>query len=137
MQPAATLPFYQVEDVLDRKLINNKVYYLVKWRDYPVEDATWEQARTLPYIKPLIRQYHIRNKDHRNEASTYLNQSVNLPRKNKPDLGSVKIKTTSTRSREDVLNSQKNIDSEQDMLIPRRRRPSGCQTRSKASLKDT
>ena len=41
MQPAATLPFYQVEDVLDRKLINNKVYYLVKWRDYPAEDATW------------------------------------------------------------------------------------------------
>jgi hypothetical protein len=37
MQHDAAIPFYEVEDVLDRRLINNKVYYLVKWKGYPIE----------------------------------------------------------------------------------------------------
>jgi hypothetical protein len=52
------LAFYEVDAVLDRRLFNNKVYYLVKWKDFPEEEATWEHSRRLPYIRPLIRKFN-------------------------------------------------------------------------------
>lgn len=33
---------YEVEDILGHKIVNNKTYYHVKWKGYPIEEATWE-----------------------------------------------------------------------------------------------
>jgi len=33
---------YEFEKILERKVEKNRVYYLVKWRNYPKKDATWE-----------------------------------------------------------------------------------------------
>lgn len=58
----ADLPYYPVEDVLDRKLDDGKVYYLVKWKGFSQEQATWQRANNLKYIKPLIKRYNERQK---------------------------------------------------------------------------
>lgn len=38
---------FEVERVLASKQIENKTVFLVKWRGYPVEQATWEDAQNL------------------------------------------------------------------------------------------
>lgn len=43
--------FYNVEEILDKKLINNVLKYKVKWEGFPLESCTWEpysNLRTAP-----------------------------------------------------------------------------------------
>ena len=38
---------WYVERIVNKKVVKNKVYYLVKWCDYPSFENTWEPATTL------------------------------------------------------------------------------------------
>jgi hypothetical protein len=38
---------YKVEHVLDKKIINNKSYYLIKWLGYEEQESTWQPAKDL------------------------------------------------------------------------------------------
>lgn len=38
---------YEVEAIVDQRMIDNQVEYLVKWRGYTVKDQTWEPAEHL------------------------------------------------------------------------------------------
>jgi hypothetical protein len=70
------LPYYEVDAVLDRRVFSNKVYYLVKWRGFPEEQATWEHSRLLPYIRPLIRQFNANAKQSRGLGITTRSVSI-------------------------------------------------------------
>lgn len=50
--------YYEVEDVIGKNRQNGKIYYLIKWRGFPKEDATWEDISHLKYIKPLIKRFN-------------------------------------------------------------------------------
>jgi hypothetical protein len=49
-----------VEKILDKKKLNNKVYYLVKWKGYNIKDATWESYKELVKdgLKKMINDYN-------------------------------------------------------------------------------
>jgi hypothetical protein len=50
---------YEVEDILDSRLYRGKVQYLIKWKDYPTEDNTWEPASMiLEDIPKLVKKFH-------------------------------------------------------------------------------
>lgn len=38
---------YEVEKVLDKKVVGGKVHYLLKWKNYPESDSTWEAQEGL------------------------------------------------------------------------------------------
>ena len=40
-------PEYQVEAILDSKIMRNKLYYLVDWLGYTTNDQTWEPAENV------------------------------------------------------------------------------------------
>ena len=40
---------YNVEHVLDKKIMNNKSYYLIKWHGYEEQDSTWQPANDLTH----------------------------------------------------------------------------------------
>lgn len=49
---------YTVEKILDRKKVGNKIKYLVKWKGFSKNDATWEDAKKLKEDIPhMIAEY--------------------------------------------------------------------------------
>lgn len=47
---------YFVEEILDKCLINGKIQYFLKWKDYSEEHNTWEPIENL-HCKDLIKQF--------------------------------------------------------------------------------
>ncbi|KAL1960957.1 hypothetical protein VTO42DRAFT_4845 [Malbranchea cinnamomea] len=59
---------YKVERILDRRRINRKIHYLVKWKGYPTSENTWETIEHLQNAREMVQQYHHRQpKDHQSK----------------------------------------------------------------------
>src|SRR5690606_34362405 len=57
-------PEYEVEKILDSMLDDDgKIKYLVKWKNFPHDDNTWEPLRNLKNCQQLVAQFHRRNPD--------------------------------------------------------------------------
>jgi hypothetical protein len=54
---------YEVEEILDSRLMRNHVFYLVKWIGYPISENFWEPALNLTNCKDLIASFHSRYPD--------------------------------------------------------------------------
>ena len=51
---------YEVEEILDSKLMRNRLFYLVNWKGSPVSENSWEPASHLLNSSDLIREFHTR-----------------------------------------------------------------------------
>ncbi len=49
--------YYEVEDILDKRVDNNDVLYLVKWKGYKFSECTWESVNNLNGCKRKIRKF--------------------------------------------------------------------------------
>lgn len=49
---------YEVEEILDSKIVRKKLKYLVKWLGYELEDSTWEPLENLANCPELIKKFH-------------------------------------------------------------------------------
>ena len=48
-----------VEAILDKKLVRKKSYYLVKWKGYPLHDATWEPLENLKNTMEKVKEFEL------------------------------------------------------------------------------
>jgi hypothetical protein len=48
---------YEVERVLEHKGNKRKRSYLIKWKNYPISEATWEPKKNLKHAKDLVLAY--------------------------------------------------------------------------------
>jgi hypothetical protein len=48
---------FEVKMILDHQGGKHRWEYLVKWRGYPVSDATWEPKRSLHHAPDVVLQY--------------------------------------------------------------------------------
>ena len=53
IQPINPEAEYEVEEILDHKLIRNKLHFLVHWKGYPQSERTWEPRTNLNCPEPL------------------------------------------------------------------------------------
>ncbi len=53
---------YYVEKILDKKVVDNVNYYLIKWYDYDSKDSTWEPEWGLKNLKGLIEKFENKKK---------------------------------------------------------------------------
>ena len=57
---------YEVEELLDSRISKKKrgrgqLEYLVKWKDYPLEKASWEPKTNLKNAQESITEFHTKN----------------------------------------------------------------------------
>jgi hypothetical protein len=64
---------YEVEKILDKRLVGKRVQYLVKWEGYGVEQATWEPVGNLNNVKKIVKEF---------EMALDMNQGVQCPSTN-------------------------------------------------------
>jgi hypothetical protein len=60
LQPENEPDIYEVEKILDRRLVGKQEQYLVKWQGYEHTDNTWEPVKNLncPELLRTFRQQH-------------------------------------------------------------------------------
>ena len=49
--------FYKVEAIIGRRIKFGKKQYLIKWKDFPIEQATWEPIKNLENIFWEVEKY--------------------------------------------------------------------------------
>ena len=60
---------FEVEKILNKKLIHNEWHYHVKWTGYPSDEATWERLENLANAPDAVEEYE-------NSSSTDAVQNV-------------------------------------------------------------
>lgn len=53
---------YEVEKILDKKKERGKCFYQIKWKDYPLSEATWEPKENLTNAKEAVRIFEMTRK---------------------------------------------------------------------------
>uniref|UniRef100_A0A0M3ITI6 Chromo domain-containing protein n=1 Tax=Ascaris lumbricoides TaxID=6252 RepID=A0A0M3ITI6_ASCLU len=50
---------FEAEQIIDKRVspCGRRIHYLVKWKEYPVSESTWEPPANLVNCKELIREY--------------------------------------------------------------------------------
>jgi hypothetical protein len=61
---------FEVEEVLDSKFMRKRLFYLVKWKGYPVSDNSWEPLDHLPNAKDLVDSFHAKYPNKPSASST-------------------------------------------------------------------
>jgi hypothetical protein len=49
---------FEVQDILDSRLVHRQGQYLVHWQGFPISDSTWEPAIHLEHSQDLIKNFH-------------------------------------------------------------------------------
>merc|ERR1719319_498596 len=62
-------PEFEVESIINKRMDNGEIEYLVKWKGWEHEDNTWEPEENLS-CKDVIAQYNIKQEDLENDAPT-------------------------------------------------------------------
>jgi len=48
---------FEVEEILNKRMIREKKKFLVRWKGYMVEEDTWENRENLENIKELVKEF--------------------------------------------------------------------------------
>lgn len=71
---------YDVEKILNKKVVDGKTYYLLKWQDYPESDSSWE-VDTNVLCSELIEDYENRERQHLKRKIVDKADAIQLKRK--------------------------------------------------------
>jgi hypothetical protein len=55
IDPEFEIPSYNVEKILDIRIISNRPYYLVKWKGFVYTENTWESIENVKNSLRLVR----------------------------------------------------------------------------------
>ena len=48
---------FEVEEILNKRMIREKKKFLVRWKGYMAEENTWENRENLENIKELVKEF--------------------------------------------------------------------------------
>ena len=62
---------FEVEEVLDSKFMRKRLFYLVKWKGYPVSENSWQPAADLKNALELVNSFHSKYPTKPNSQSSH------------------------------------------------------------------
>lgn len=73
--------YFEIERILDKKIINGLIYYKVKWKNYSISESTWEPVSNFKGNMDIVHQfevaYQLSHKDDiNNEQRVHQKQSL-------------------------------------------------------------
>lgn len=110
--------YFEIESLLDKKIINGKVFYKVKWKNYPISDSTWEPLSNfkgnMDIVHQFEKEYTYSHKDNINRAP-HQNQSLitNFTNKRKEE---PKIKKEKERVVEKAKEKKQKVKKEPSLI---------------------
>ena len=104
--------FYNIEKILDRRKVNGKLEYKIKWEGYPMNQSTWEPMKNLETAKELVEEY--------NQTHPLTNQPKTVKTKNKDSFRFIQKKTS--RGKEEKVGKEEN-DEKNKEIIPNEKVP--------------
>src|SRR5271155_2785851 len=73
---------YEVETILDKRIIHKRLQYLIKWKGYPLYNATWEPLENLDNASKKVKEFESMRtsnlKERRMYQTTLLNSTTPL-----------------------------------------------------------
>lgn len=85
---------YKIEKILERRIVNDKYEYKIKWEGFPLEESTWEPIKNLENALTLITEFdkaHPLIIDKKKEETDYtnnkkINEEINNENKNNEEI---------------------------------------------------
>ena len=84
---------WEVENIVNKRIKTNKgkriIEYLVKWKNYPEYENTWEPAINLKHAQQIIKLYeqnNNHNNNHNNHNNKLQKQKQNINTNNKTSI---------------------------------------------------
>ena len=107
--------FYEVEKIIDRRIVKGKKEYLIKWKGYPESQSTWEPISHLKYIQNLV---DIFNEQYNNYKSSSKDNNKDKKAKNSKDKNNKEknIKEKSNKKENEKINKEIIVDPKKDKV---------------------
>ena len=101
--------FYKVEAIIGRRIKFGKKQYLIKWKDFPEEEATWEPIKNLENIYWEVEKY---DRDYPEDKEINISDDENTINKFKSNKSIFK--------KRNKKNNNKNINNESQEFLNRK-----------------
>jgi hypothetical protein len=63
---------FEVLEILDSRIIQRKLEYLVQWQGYNVSERTWEPAANLCRVLEMLQEFHCRCPEMPSSTEVYI-----------------------------------------------------------------
>ena len=103
--------FYKVEAIIGRRIKFGKKQYLIKWKDFPEEQATWEPIKNLENIYWEVEKY---DRDYPEDKEINISDDENTINKFKSNKSIFKKRNIKKK------NNNKNINNESQEFLNRK-----------------
>ena len=103
--------FYKVEAIIGRRIKFGKKQYLIKWKDFPEEQATWEPIKNLENIYWEVEKY---DRDYPEDKEINISDDENTINKFKTNKSIFKKRNKKKK------NNNKNINNESQEFLNRK-----------------
>ena len=97
---------YIVEDIIEKKKINNHWMYLIKWKDFPTEQSTWEPRKNIEnlgnYLKKFDKEW--------SEKSEDVNSNISPVSKKRPKKSAKKVRKINSQEKSKLNENETDIE---------------------------
>ena len=113
---------YYVEKILDRRKVNDRYEYKIKWEGYPMNQSTWEPLENLRTAMELVDEY---NNEHpfpkkligKKKNRTKKEEAKESPEKKENPIQQVQEKKEEIEQPKEELEENKNINLDENKAI--------------------